>query len=170
MKRFLIGTTIFASLAAPLTVFAGDLNPCSPTDSLQCQVAKLGIGSVVGQLVQFIFVVAVILALGFLVYGGIRWITSGGDKTGVETARNTIIAAIIGLIVVFLAYVILNLVLQFLTGGDISAIKIPTIAECKPAIWDDTTGLITQCDATKVTDPQYSCGTDGKVCFRVKGT
>ncbi len=118
-------------LLAPLTL-AADLDPCvGSASSFQCQAAGLGFGAVLGQIVQFIFVVAVILALGFLVYGGVRWITSGGDKTNVANARNTIVAAIIGLILVFLAYIVLNLVLRFLTGSDIGGIRIPTLGACQ---------------------------------------
>jgi hypothetical protein len=85
------------------------------------------IGTAIAQVVQFVFVLAVILALGFLVYGGIRWLTSGGDKEGVEKARNTIIAAIVGLIIIFLSYVILNFVLYFLTGQGLAGIPIPQL-------------------------------------------
>jgi len=109
-----------------------NLNPCNAPgaeNTVGCQVQNLQIGGVVGQVVQFIFVIAVILALGFLVYGGIKWITSGGDKSNVETARGTIIAAIIGLIIVFLAYVILNLIINFLTGNDLGTLSVPSIQQ-----------------------------------------
>ena len=129
MKKLIATALITAGLLVPATAFAQSINPCDAIPKPSYCIGT-AIGPIVGQLVGFIFVVAVILALGFLVYGGIRWITSGGDKTGVETARNTIIAAIIGLIVVFLAYVILNLVLQFLTGTDISNISVPTLNTC----------------------------------------
>lgn len=55
-------------------------------------------------------VVAVMLAVGFLIYGGIKWITSGGDKGKVDAARGTITAAIIGLIIAFLAFFIIGVV------------------------------------------------------------
>ena len=128
----LITTTIFTltSLMLPPLAFADKLLNCnSPenADLATCKASSLDIGTSLATIIQFLFVVAVILALGFLIYGGIRWITSGGDKAGVETARNTIIAAIIGLIVVFLAYVIINLVLTFLTGNGIGSITIPQL-------------------------------------------
>jgi hypothetical protein len=69
-------------------------------------------------LITFILVIAVIIALIYLIWGGIKWITSGGDKGNVETARNQIIAAIIGLIVAFLAWFIIGLVLQLFFGRD----------------------------------------------------
>ncbi len=70
------------------------------------------------------FIAAVVIALFFLIWGGIKWILSGGDKGGVEAARNTIVAAIIGLIVTFAAYFILNLVLGFF-GLSLDNIKLP---------------------------------------------
>ena len=76
-----------------------------------------GLGKVVGAGVQLTFILATVLALGYLIYGGIRWITSGGDKTAVEGARNHIIAAIIGLAVIFLSFLILNVLVGFFVPG-----------------------------------------------------
>lgn len=60
-----------------------------------------------------LLVISVILALAFLIFGGIKWITSGGDKTGVETARKTLTYAIIGLAIALASYFILNFVSGF---------------------------------------------------------
>ena len=138
LTRFLIRTSIsILTILTPLFLFTGtiyasnhetSLDPCPEGSTLaMCQSSDLEFAGVIGNLIQFIFVIAVILALGFLVFGGIKWITSGGDKGNVEAARGTIIAAIIGLIIVFLAYVILNLVLTFLTGEGIDQVTIPTL-------------------------------------------
>lgn len=71
-------------------------------------------------LVSFIInafaLIGIIAALIYLIYGGIKWIISGGDKTAIDTARQHIIGAIIGLVIIVLAYVIINFVLFFLTG------------------------------------------------------
>jgi hypothetical protein len=48
------------------------------------------------------------LALIFVVYGGILFVTSGGDAEKTTKARNTLLYAIIGIIVVVLAYVLIN--------------------------------------------------------------
>ncbi|MBI2442554.1 MAG: hypothetical protein HYV40_01440 [Candidatus Levybacteria bacterium] len=53
----------------------------------------------------------VILALFYLIYGGIQWITSSGDKQKVAAARNRMIYAIIGLVIIFLSIFLVNLVL-----------------------------------------------------------
>ncbi len=48
-----------------------------------------------------------------IIVGGIRYITSGGDQTGITAAKNTILYAVIGLVVSFLAYAVVN----FITGS-----------------------------------------------------
>lgn len=75
-----------------------------------------------------LLVIAVIIALFFLIFGGIKWVISGGDKTNVEAARNTIVAAIVGLVIVFLAWFILNVIGQFIFGKSlIDILVIPQI-------------------------------------------
>jgi hypothetical protein len=46
-----------------------------------------------------------------LIYGGIRYTTSGGNSASVTAAKNTIMYAIIGLIIAFLAFAVVNWVL-----------------------------------------------------------
>lgn len=58
--------------------------------------------------------VAGALAIGYLMYGGIKWITSRGDKVAVESARRHIVAAVIGLVVVISAFFILQVVFRIL--------------------------------------------------------
>jgi hypothetical protein len=53
---------------------------------------------------------AVILSLYFLIFGGIQWIMSAGDKTKIESARKKMIYAVIGLIVVLSTFMIINIV------------------------------------------------------------
>ncbi len=53
-----------------------------------------------------------ILSVVMLVWGGLRYIMSGGDSKKVTDAKNTILYAILGLIISFLAYAIVNFVLN----------------------------------------------------------
>ncbi len=129
----LIGGTI-ASLAFVPQAFAqapSDPNSICPQDSvffkLCTQVGGLSLGNIVGKVISLLLVVAVVVALIFLVWGGIKWIMSGGDKAGVEGARNQIIAAVVGLIVAFAAYIILNFVLGLFGLGAANAIVLPTL-------------------------------------------
>lgn len=107
-----------------------NLNPCPKTGQFNVLCGFNDLGAVLGFVITIAFIIAVLIALFFLIWGGIKWITSGGDKGGVEAARNQIIAAIIGLIIVFLAFFILNLVLG-LFGLSLFSLKLPNIRDFK---------------------------------------
>ena len=51
-------------------------------------------------------------------YGGIRWFTSRGEESAVETARNTVIAATIGLLIILGSYALTDLVTSRLVLGE----------------------------------------------------
>jgi threonine/homoserine/homoserine lactone efflux protein len=119
-----------ASLASAQNITPED--PCAGQTTFKeiCRLggAAGGTGNVLGTFISLFFVIAAIIAVIYLVYGGIKYITSRGDKTEVENARNQIIAAIVGLILVFLAFFLINFVLGFLIPGfNISNITIPTL-------------------------------------------
>lgn len=86
------------------------------------------LGPLINNVVNLLFLVAAIIALVYLVLGGIKWITSEGDSKNVEAARNQIIAASIGLAVTFLSYLIIGVLLSFFgISGGLSGLKLPTI-------------------------------------------
>lgn len=70
-------------------------------------------GKIIGFGITALLVIAVLLSLGFLVFGGISWTMSGGDKAKVEGARKTIIYAIVGLIICILSFFIISLIGSF---------------------------------------------------------
>lgn len=51
------------------------------------------------------------IAVIMIIYGGIRYVTSGGDSSHVKAAKDTILYSVIGLVVAILAYAIVNFVL-----------------------------------------------------------
>lgn len=127
IASFIVTTLLAFSLVSP--AFADSACPQGSFSGLCLSATQLG--GVVGSFLTFAFVVVGIVALGFLIYGGFKWLTSEGDKTAVEGARNHIFAAIIGLIVIFLSYLVVNLLLGFLTGGrvDLQHITIPSLPQ-----------------------------------------
>ncbi len=72
------------------------------------------IGQLISALVGTLLIIAALLAFFFLILGGIQWITSGGDKAGMEAARNKITHAIVGLIIVGAAWAVMLLIQNFL--------------------------------------------------------
>jgi hypothetical protein len=92
------------------------------------QFAPLGSITITGLISAAIVLILVIAALVFffmLIYGGIRYITSGGDKAQTEAARGTITAALIGLVIVFAAWAIITLINAFF-GINILSLELPT--------------------------------------------
>ncbi len=129
MKKFIPVIALSTYLLNPATAFAVDLCDQNGQFNKLCGLTSGNFGNVVGAFITLLFVIAVIVALVFLVWGGLKWILSGGDKSAVEGARNTIVAAVVGLIIVFLAYFILNIVLSFFLGSgfSLSNITVPNI-------------------------------------------
>jgi hypothetical protein len=82
-------------------------------------------------IIDLLFGVAAFLALAYLMYGGIKWITSRGDKTQVEAARKHIVAAVIGLVVVAGAFFGLRVLFTILGAGSNNPLqdgfKLPTL-------------------------------------------
>jgi hypothetical protein len=72
------------------------------------------IGSLINGVLSFVMVIAALLVFLYLILGGIEWITSGGDKSKTEGARNKITSAVIGLVILAASYAILLIVLRFL--------------------------------------------------------
>lgn len=70
------------------------------------------VNEVVALVINIFSVVVGIIAVVMIVYGGFKFITSGGDSGKVTSARNTIIYAIIGLAIVALAQTIAKFVLE----------------------------------------------------------
>ena len=92
------------------------------------QFANLGTITIAGLVSAAVILILVIAALVFffmLIFGGIKYITSGGDKAQTEAARGTITAALIGLVIVFSAWAIITLINAFF-GIDILSLDIPT--------------------------------------------
>ncbi len=135
-KLFISISSLFAYLSLPLIAFAADqvpIDPCATTGSsanatadILCKLGGTNIANTIRNIVVFFVMLAVVFALVYLLYGGIKWITSSGEKTKVEEARNHIIAALIGLIVVILAVFILSVVLAAF-GISFTSLKIPVI-------------------------------------------
>jgi len=57
-----------------------------------------------------------IISVIMIIYGGFRYITSGGNDSSVSGAKNTILYAIIGLVIVALAQVIVRFVINKFTS------------------------------------------------------
>ena len=71
----------------------------------------------VSTIISVVFVVGALLALAYLIMGGIQWITAAGDKSKTEAARNHITAALIGMLILAGAFAIFQVVMGVLGVG-----------------------------------------------------
>lgn len=76
------------------------------------QVNKDSVFTFVQNVINWILIAVGIIAVLFIIIGGIRYATSAGDPDKVKKAKNTLLYAIIGLAVALLAAVIVNLVVN----------------------------------------------------------
>jgi len=108
---------MFGLVAMPGVVLAQD--DSSPADQIQGGIDDISpedngasledsIGIIVNILLFLLGAIAVIM----IVIGGIRYATSNGDQSAITSAKNTILYAVIGLVVAIMAYAIVNFVIQ----------------------------------------------------------
>lgn len=79
-----------------------------------CEVEGTGTSSLQGLITKIINIFSVIvgvIAVIMIIVGGLKYITSGGDSGNVSSAKNTIIYALVGLVIVALAQFIVRFVL-----------------------------------------------------------
>jgi hypothetical protein len=84
------------------------------TDTGQCNPQAAGDkvhSTLVTAIDIFSFVVGFISVI-MIIIGGLKYITSGGDSNGVNSAKNTILYAVVGLVIVLLAQVIVRFVIS----------------------------------------------------------
>ena len=72
-------------------------------------------GAVLLAIIEIMLWVAGVVAIGFVIYGGIRYSISQGMPDKLQAARQTILNGIIGLVIAMLAVAIVNLVSNILT-------------------------------------------------------
>lgn len=119
MKKFIqkcVATLAVAALIlVPSTsVFAVDAfeGVCDPSsgnnDSVLCENKNDSAGDVLKTVINTLLFITGALAVIMLIYGGLRYTASGGNATSITAAKNTIMYAIIGLVVAFLAFAIVN--------------------------------------------------------------
>lgn len=82
--------------------------------SKNAAAADGGFGAWLGNILSAVLFLGSVMVLLYLIWGGIEWVTSGGDKGKTEAARNKITNAIIGLIVMASSVAIVMLVQRFL--------------------------------------------------------
>jgi hypothetical protein len=115
IKISIIGTLAIAGvvLLAPVLhhVSALGLND-GLTAAKPDNVPTSDLGTMIGVIINIFLYILGAVSVIMLIYGGIRYTTSGGNSASITAAKNTIIYAIVGLVVAILAYAIVNFVVS----------------------------------------------------------
>ena len=109
--------SMLISVFSPLQVLAQRKTLNDAQSSLETVIPSTGIteGNLDTQaatVVKGILVAMALVFFGLMVYSGIVWMTARGEEDRITKARETIIAAVIGLIVVVSAYAVTNLLVD----------------------------------------------------------
>jgi TRAP-type C4-dicarboxylate transport system permease small subunit len=111
--------------AAPPATSGGIYNPAIDP-KFGAGVAEDIVAELIANILKISFSIAGLILLGMLIYGGIQWLGSGGDKEAVAKAQKRITAALIGFIVYMSVFAIINFLAPVFGGLNILNITWPT--------------------------------------------
>jgi amino acid transporter len=83
-----------------------------------CPTDLFGDNGAFKQITNTVLYIVGIIAVIMLIIGGIRYVISGGDSKKVTDAKNTVLYAIIGLVICFFSYAIVNFVITSLPSTE----------------------------------------------------
>lgn len=124
IKRFALTLMLSLGLVVPAAGVVSaqaniDGNLCagsnlSVTGDTNCDDSSTGetIDGIIETIINIFSLVVGVIAVVMIIIGGLRYITSGGDSGNVTGAKNTILYAVVGLVIVALAQVIVQFVLS----------------------------------------------------------
>ncbi len=102
-------------------VYAQDITPVREEDV----APYTNLGQLLTTAIQISLVFAGIIVLLMVIFGGIQYMTSGGDKEEAEAAQKRITAALVGLVIVVSTYAIALIIEQVFGIQIVSGIKLP---------------------------------------------
>ena len=111
-SMFIVTTFTIISFAAPVQA-ANVFNGCvaDPVTEV-CKAANTGSANSIFKIIINTILYAIgAISVIMIVVGGIRYIVSGGDQAGVTSAKNTILYAVVGLIVAIASFSMVNFVI-----------------------------------------------------------
>jgi len=137
IKNLILGLSLMLGLLGPTLALSGvsyadtttniNGNLCQGSDfnltsngTNNCNNTSGGdtsISHVIKTIVNIVSIIVGAVAVLMIIVGGFRYVTSGGSAEGTKAARQTIVYAIIGLVVVALAQIIVHFVLNNVNAG-----------------------------------------------------
>ena len=115
----LLGSAIFGSDAMAQVGAGGAIGGINSArgDGVPDNLA-FGDDSIIRRGINLMLYAVGVISVIMLIYGGFRYVISGGQKESVTAAKNTILYAIVGLIISIFAYAIVKFVISAVVGTD----------------------------------------------------
>ncbi len=116
-----LSLALFTPTASTVSAAGSCASGATIADGVDCASTSgspktlFGTGGIFTTIINTLLFIIGALSVVMLIIGGIRYTVSGGTAAQVTAAKNTIMYALIGLVVAFLAYAIVNWVLVSLT-------------------------------------------------------
>ena len=95
----------------------GSIRLLFPIGGVAGSESLTGPGGLIYRIISLLLFVAGALAVLFVIIGGYQYITSGGNEEAAEKGKKTLLNAIIGVVVIILAYVIINVIVNTVSGS-----------------------------------------------------
>jgi len=105
ITKIATGLGLAAMLVLPMAAFAQTAYTVEDIGT-QVGLGTADLKSSVINIIQWVLGILALVAIIMIIYGGIRWMTAAGSEESIEKAKKIISAAVIGLIVVLLAWAI----------------------------------------------------------------
>ena len=86
------------------------------------------IGDLISAGIGSAFLISFLLVFVMLVWGGIQWVTSGGDKENTQKARDRITHALVGVAIIAGAWALMKVVEFFFGISILGGITLPSAA------------------------------------------
>lgn len=129
LKNYIMSLAVSGMLAVPLLAFGGvasaqaniqenlDKGTCLSTTDANCETQDpdTTVNELIATVINIFSLIVGVVSVIMIIIGGLKYITSGGDSGNVSGAKNTILYAVIGLVIVALAQVIVRFVLSRVT-------------------------------------------------------
>lgn len=81
--------------------------------------------NLINLILNLLFIVGLVLAIVFIIFAGLQWILSGGDKQKLQAARNRLTYSIIGFLIIILSLAIVNIIIALLGGTPRAFLNLP---------------------------------------------
>ena len=114
---FVVGSTLFLKLNVYAAKTLNDSTAALDTVSNKTGITEPSITNIGGNVMKMLFFAIGLIFFILMVYAGFRWMTARDKSEKVEKARNTMIAAVIGLVILLAAYAVTTFIQTNVIGN-----------------------------------------------------